>query len=70
MLRSFCVLTLALLGVGLTVAQSADPVLSEADQLKDSLAKWEQAREECGGDYSYTVRWQSAFGFGAVWLQT
>ena len=64
MLRSYCVLTLALLGVGLTVAQSADPVLSDADQLKASLVNWEQAREECGGDYSYQVRWSSAFGFG------
>lgn len=35
-------------------------------RLKESLAKWEQARQKCGGDYSYTVRFASAFGFGNV----
>ncbi len=54
-------LTVAVL-VALAAAHAGEP--TEADRLKTSLAKWKQAREECGGDYSYQVRWSSAFGFG------
>ena len=47
------------------MAHAADPV-ADADRLKESLAKWEQVRKECGGDYSYQVRWSSFAGFGHV----
>ncbi len=46
-----------------SVATAADPK-ADADKLADSLKTWEKAKEECGGDYSYQVRWSSAFGFG------
>ncbi len=46
-----------------TVATAAEPK-SDADKLADSLKVWEKTKEECGGDYSYQVRWSSAFGFG------
>lgn len=52
--------TAALFAFGaLGTARAAD-----ADRLKESLAKWEKAREACGGDYTIEVRWSSAFGFG------
>lgn len=51
-------------------ALAADPADnlkdSDAVKLKDSLAKWEKAKEQCGGDYSYTTGFTSAFGFGSV----
>jgi hypothetical protein len=53
---------LALLAAFALGAEPAD----DAAKLKDSLAKWEKAKDECGGDYSYTVMWQSAFGFGGT----
>jgi hypothetical protein len=56
-------LTVALsMSMALTAAHAGEP--TEAERLKTSLAKWKQAREEGGGDYSYQVRWSSAFGFG------
>lgn len=36
----------------------------DADRLMTSRLKWEQLRKANGGNYSYTVRWSSAFGFG------
>ncbi len=59
------VLFLSATALCLTV-QAADPVGTEAEQLQASLAKWEKARDACGGNYSYSVRWSSAFGFGSV----
>lgn len=36
----------------------------EVERLMASRVKWEQLRQAHGGNYSYTVRWSSAFGFG------
>lgn len=36
----------------------------DADRLVTSRLKWEQLQKTNGGNYSYTVRWSSAFGFG------
>jgi hypothetical protein len=36
----------------------------EIERLMASRLKWEQLRKAHGGNYSYTVRWSSAFGFG------
>ena len=36
----------------------------DADRLERSRAAWLTAKAACGGDYSYVVRFQSAFGFG------
>lgn len=36
----------------------------DAERLMASRLKWEQMRKANRGDYSYTVRWSSAFGFG------
>ena len=47
-------------------ATAADPMPTDADRLKESLAKWEKARDAVGGDYVYVVRWSSAFGFGNI----
>ena len=33
-------------------------------KLAKSLETWEQAKQKCHGNYSYTVRWQSFVGFG------
>lgn len=46
------------------VGHAADPVPTDAERLKESLAKWEKVRGDCGGNYAYEVRWSSAFGFG------
>ena len=37
---------------------------AQVKTLPESAKKWAKAKEECGGNYSYTVEWQSAFGFG------
>jgi len=42
----------------------ARPNKVDADRLTASRLKWQQLREAHGGNYSYTVRWASAFGFG------
>jgi hypothetical protein len=36
----------------------------DTDRLERSRAAWLKAKAACGGDYSYVVRFQSAFGFG------
>lgn len=56
------VITLAFVAFGSAFA--ADPETTDADRLKESLAKWEKVRADCGGDYSYQVRWSSFAGFG------
>jgi len=47
------------------LALAAEPA-DDAARLKESLAKWEKAKEGCGGDYSYTTGFTSAFGFGST----
>jgi len=39
---------------------------AEGDPAKvaKSLQAWQKAKEKCGGNYSYSVRWQSFVGFG------
>jgi hypothetical protein len=37
---------------------------AELERLSKSLSAWQQAKDACGGDYSYSVRFTSAFGFG------
>ncbi|PAW80726.1 MAG: hypothetical protein B9S33_18000 [Pedosphaera sp. Tous-C6FEB] len=65
MLHRWFAITVALLAVAVSAtAQVADSAVTHAAQLKTSLAKWEKVRDESGGDYSYQVRWSSAFGFG------
>lgn len=65
MLHRCAVITVTLLAIGMSVmAEAADPVVTDADRLKASLAKWEKARDESRGDYSYQVRWNSFAGFG------
>lgn len=39
---------------------------NDAKLLAASLAKWEQAKAACQGNYSYQVRWSSFVGFGHV----
>ena len=54
MLNLSSVLTFALIGVAASApAQVAD--VTDADRLKESSAKWQKARDESGGDYSYLV---------------
>jgi len=36
----------------------------DAAKFAEGLKTWETLKEKCGGNYSYTVRWSSAFGFG------
>ena len=65
MLHPWPVITVTLLVVAVSATtQAADPAVTDADRLKASLEKWEKARDESGGNYSYQVRWSSAFGFG------
>lgn len=54
------ILALCLLGIT-PMLHAAE---TDADKLKESLAKWEKAREACGGDYTLTYRWSSYVGFG------
>ena len=42
-------------------ADAANPDLAK---VKAALEAWAKTREACMGNYSYTVRFQSAFGFG------
>ncbi|NBO92294.1 MAG: hypothetical protein EBV06_08275 [Planctomycetia bacterium] len=44
------------------ILHAASP--SDAEKLKESQTKWLKAREACEGNYTYQVRWSSAFGFG------
>lgn len=54
-----------LLALFAAAALAADPA-DDAARLKESLGKWEKAKVGCGGDYSYTTGFTSAFGFGSV----
>ncbi len=56
--------SLVLLTLTATTGFGADP--TDAERLKESLTKWEKARDACGGDYSYQVCWSSFVGFGNV----
>ncbi len=53
-----------LIAVASPAIRAAEPNAAELERLKESLAKWEKARQECEGNYTYTVRRSSAFGFG------
>jgi hypothetical protein len=59
------------LGIAIALALAIRPALAggadtEANlqKLKQSLEKWTELKAKCGGNYSYTVRWQSWVGFG------
>jgi hypothetical protein len=41
-----------------------DTSKQDAERLERSLAAWAEAKATCGGNYSYVVRFTSAFGFG------
>jgi hypothetical protein len=58
-----CIAPLFVLVAAVAHAPAADPK-TDSEKLADSLKAWEKAKEECGGEYSYRVRWSSAFGFG------
>lgn len=54
MLHQWSAITVTLLAVTVSAtAQAVGPAVTDADQLQASLAKWEKARDESGGDYSY-----------------
>ena len=56
----------ALLFVSCQLLRVAPTLAAEGDSAKvsKSLQAWQQAKEKCGGNYSYSVRWQSFVGFG------
>ncbi|MDH3584905.1 MAG: protease inhibitor I42 family protein, partial [Phycisphaerae bacterium] len=54
----------ALAGLLIAGAQAAEPAPDDLARVQASLTKWKQAREACGGNYSYKVRWSSFVGFG------
>ena len=56
----------ALLFVSCQLLLVAPASAAEGDPAKvaKSLQAWQQAKEKCGGNYSYSVRWQSFVGFG------
>jgi len=43
---------------------AADTPTEDAARLERSLTAWTEAKAACGGNYSYAVRFTSAFGFG------
>jgi hypothetical protein len=43
---------------------AADTSTEDAARLERSLTAWAEAKAACGGNYSYAVRFTSAFGFG------
>ena len=56
----------ALLCVSCQLLQVAPASAADDHSAKvaKSLQAWQQAKEKCGGNYSYSVRWQSFVGFG------
>jgi hypothetical protein len=56
-----CIMSMMLLAIP-SLAFGQEP--PEAKKLADSRAKWEKVKAECKGNYEYSVRWSSAFGFG------
>jgi hypothetical protein len=42
----------------------ADLSARDPERLERSLAAWGDAKQRCGGNYAYVVRFTSAFGFG------
>jgi len=56
----------ALLFVSCQLLLVAPAAAAEGDPAKvaKSLKAWQQAKEKCNGNYSYSVRWQSFVGFG------
>ena len=56
-------LTIAI-ALQVAVSLAADQVGSPSDQLKKSLQTWQARKAQCGGNYSYTVGFQSWAGFG------
>ena len=60
-------MALALVAAIAGTASAADEAKkTDAERLAESLKLWEKAKKESNGNYSYTVRWSSAFGFGHV----
>jgi hypothetical protein len=62
-------ITLPLVALGLLAGAASLPAAEPSDdagRLAAGLATWETLKEQCGGNYSYTVGWSSAFGFGHV----
>ncbi|MFP6603342.1 MAG: hypothetical protein VB862_12500, partial [Pirellulaceae bacterium] len=57
---------IALLFVSCQLLLVAPAAAAEGDPAKvaKSLQAWQQAKEKCSGNYSYSVRWQSFVGFG------
>ncbi len=65
MMRRFSVIPgLALAIASAFFAFGAEPPAKEQEKLQASLKTWQRLREDCGGNYSYKVRWSSFVGFG------
>lgn len=45
-------------------ADELPPSSTKADELTESLKKWKKVKKECGGAYSYSIRFSSFAGFG------
>jgi len=48
----------------LGAAQAEEPADSPAAKLDKSLKTWQKLKKECGGNYSYSIRFTSWVGFG------
>lgn len=61
--RAFVVASAILLLLS-TVGAGQDKTADHRTQLEKSLQAWQKLKKECGGNYSYRVRWSSFAGFG------
>ena len=61
--RAFVVASAILLLLS-TVGVGQDKTTDHRTQLEKSLQAWQKLKKECGGNYSYRVRWSSFAGFG------
>lgn len=62
-LAAFCAVVLMIVCLS-TVHTSGAPADSRLAAFTKSQATWQRLRAQCGGDYSYKIRWSSWVGFG------
>ena len=59
-----CLTALLFVSCQLLLVTPASAADDHSTKVAKSLQAWQQAKEKCNGNYSYSVRWQSFVGFG------
>ena len=62
--RKLCFAVSAMLLLLSTVGVGQEKKADHRAQLEKSLQAWQKLKKECGGNYSYRIRWSSFAGFG------